>query len=1220
MAKNSREQARSVVKPANILLTKPNSAATKVVRHGIGPEALEGHPSDVWASTNYQPPSQYDDNLFGYFLPFARPTSADLVPPTCPTPSQPTRPATGVSSIAPLGGTLSQVLYLQEPGDPAAISVCDINQGGIGDCFLLSSIGELALFDPNWITQIIHANADGTETVTLYRAANGSLPGYGATSYVTAPISVTNTFLSNGVNSYSSRGVFNGQQEIWVQVLEKAVATLCGGYSAIGSGGSPSIAMEELTGCSANYTWGSLLSLQQLQTAVTSGELIVFDTQPSGSVSYGLYNNHAYMFESLTTVNGTVMVNLLNPWGIDEPAPIPFTKVGGLFQAVEFDKFAGTGVNKGPRLVQQTPGQTWTQGSHVSLALGTGVFTEASGTTLTYAAAQANGQALPSWLSFNAATMTFSGTVPGGMQTLSLKVTATDTGGLSGSEIFQAAVPAAAPTLAHQTAAQTWTEGAPVAFILPSSTFADPNGEALSYTATLASGQALPSWLTLNSASGTFSGKVAATSGPMSIKVTATDTSGLSVSETFQATLVVPPPTVKDQTASQTWAAGQPLAFVLPSDTFTTYPGQTLKFAATLPVGLQIDPSTDTIRGTIPFAPGVYTIKVTATQTNGMSASETFKATLVAAAPHIADQTPGQTWITGRHVSFRLPSDTFADPQGEVLTYTVSGLPSGLSFNAKTLTISGTTYAGASTYALKVTATDQSNLSTSEAFKGTVLATAPSITDQTPAQIWTANQPIAFTLPSDCFADPQSEMLTYTVSGLPSGLSFNATTHTITGTTITPATCTVKITAKDQSGLSASETFQATIIAAAPVIHQTPDQVWAANKAVSLSITSAFADPQAEKLTYVAVLANGKALQAGLTFNATTGTFGGVAPTTLGAMGIMVTAKNQSGLSASETFQSVVAAGAPTAATRAPDQAWTANKAVSLSVASAFADPQAEKLTYTATRADGSALPNWLQLNAATGAFTGTAPVIPQTLALTVTATDQSGLSVSESVHVSVQASAPSLAKQTGALTWMAGKAVSTTLAANTFVDPQGEKLTYTATPADGSALPSGLAFNTSTDAFSGTAPITPETLGLTVTATNASGLSVSEKFSAAIQASAPALAHQTANQSWTDGSSMKFLLPSNTFVDPQGAALTYAAFQTSGADQTGWLHFDLSVDDFTGTVPTGLGGTIGLKIVATGPYGLSSSESFGLTFAASGSHPFAASAPGVTELLALHG
>ena len=32
-------------------------------------------------------------------------------------------------------------LYLQEPGDTSLISVHDINQGQIGDCYLLSSIG-----------------------------------------------------------------------------------------------------------------------------------------------------------------------------------------------------------------------------------------------------------------------------------------------------------------------------------------------------------------------------------------------------------------------------------------------------------------------------------------------------------------------------------------------------------------------------------------------------------------------------------------------------------------------------------------------------------------------------------------------------------------------------------------------------------------------------------------------------------------------------------------------------------------------------------------------------------------------------------------------------------------------------------------------------------------------------------------------------------------------
>ena len=91
------------------------------------------------------------------------------------------------------------MLYLQETGTTGLISVYDINQGQIGDCFLLSSIGEIALWHPSAIMNMIQANANGTETVTLYLAANGSLPTYGTTSFEQVSITVTNTFPSDGV-------------------------------------------------------------------------------------------------------------------------------------------------------------------------------------------------------------------------------------------------------------------------------------------------------------------------------------------------------------------------------------------------------------------------------------------------------------------------------------------------------------------------------------------------------------------------------------------------------------------------------------------------------------------------------------------------------------------------------------------------------------------------------------------------------------------------------------------------------------------------------------------------------------------------------------------------------------------------------------------------------------------------------------------------------------
>ncbi len=193
--------------------------------------------------------------------------------------------------------SLTQVLYLQEAGDTTLISVHDINQGQLGDCYLLSSIGQLALFHPNAITNMIQPNANGTETVTLHLAANGSLPSYGTNAFKSTTVTVTNNFPSNSVNNGATQDVLNGQKEIWVQVLENAVATLGGGYNSIANGGNPMIAMEELTGQTATFMSPAWLTLSELQGYIAAGDLIVMDTPASGSLPYGLYNDHAYMFE-----------------------------------------------------------------------------------------------------------------------------------------------------------------------------------------------------------------------------------------------------------------------------------------------------------------------------------------------------------------------------------------------------------------------------------------------------------------------------------------------------------------------------------------------------------------------------------------------------------------------------------------------------------------------------------------------------------------------------------------------------------------------------------------------------------------------------------------------------------------------------------------------------------------------------------------------------------
>jgi hypothetical protein len=230
---------------------------------------------------------------------------------------------------------LTQVLYLTEPGESGPIDVADINQGQMGDCFLLSSIGEIVLQNPAAISNMIHANANGTESITLYKASNGRLPGFGTISFQAVTETIKNVFPSFTVNNGAAQDVVNGQKEIWPQVLEKAVQKLDGGWAAIANGGNPVIAMEELTGHSATFVLPANVTLATLQNFVNADDLVVMDTRPGGALPNGLFNDHAYMFDGVTGSGASAVVHLLNPWGFDQPSPILVSQLSSGFAEVD---------------------------------------------------------------------------------------------------------------------------------------------------------------------------------------------------------------------------------------------------------------------------------------------------------------------------------------------------------------------------------------------------------------------------------------------------------------------------------------------------------------------------------------------------------------------------------------------------------------------------------------------------------------------------------------------------------------------------------------------------------------------------------------------------------------------------------------------------------------------------------------------------------------------
>ncbi len=93
-----------------------------------------------------------------------------------------------------------------------------------------------------------------------------------------------------------------------------------------------------------------------------------------------------------------------------------------------------------PVVTALTANQTWTDGQGISFALASHSFTDPQQESLTYSARQVDGVALPSWLSFNGATDSFSGTMPvDAIGTMRLDVTARDSSGLAATETFTVA-------------------------------------------------------------------------------------------------------------------------------------------------------------------------------------------------------------------------------------------------------------------------------------------------------------------------------------------------------------------------------------------------------------------------------------------------------------------------------------------------------------------------------------------------------------------------------------------------------------------------------------------------------------------------------------------------------------------------------------------------------------------------------------------------------------
>jgi trimeric autotransporter adhesin len=330
-------------------------------------------------------------------------------------------------------------------------------------------------------------------------------------------------------------------------------------------------------------------------------------------------------------------------WFAEPGARIEFVNFylyGTIWDAATLEAMIEGSTNQPPSVANPIADQSATEDVALNFTVPANTFVDPDpADTLTYSASLADGSALPAWLTFNAQTRTFSGT-PGNAEVgpIELKVTATDDINTPVSDVFSLTVANTndAPTVANAIPNQNATEEAPFSFVVATDVFEDTDlGDTLTYSATLADGTALPSWLTFNASNRSFSGT------PMNedvasieVKVTATDSAEASASDTFTVTVANTndAPTLANPIADQFIEEGQLWTFSVPADTFSDIdPGEQLVLSASLSSGaalpswMSFDGVSRTFSGTPPNGgERIFSVRVTATDSFNATVQEHF--------------------------------------------------------------------------------------------------------------------------------------------------------------------------------------------------------------------------------------------------------------------------------------------------------------------------------------------------------------------------------------------------------------------------------------------------------------------------------------------------------------------------------------------------------------------------------------------------------------------